>query len=682
MTTKSPALLVRRLLVGLVATATVATTLTVIAAPAQADTPPKPARTWGTNGRVNYILPVGDQVFVGGEFTSVIDTDGGSHAVSNLAVFSASTGAFNLGWQGSANGLVNALAADPNTGVLYIGGLFSKADGVNASRVAALSMADGTIDPNFVAGASAQVDGLATANGALFMSGLFTSVTDASGAHARSYIAKLDGDTGTVDMGWTVTPNDRTRALSVTPDGSQLFFAGDFKKVNAIGQVKSLGEVSTATPAVLAAFRPTATNGTNFSPVFDVTNDGTAVYVAAVGSGGACTGMNATTGARLFTKHANGDMQSVKVANGIVWCGGHYGGTNGFDGMVRYKIAAVSATAPYATLPFAPFVDSALGVWAVGADAGHLYLGGDFDNVGGVVTPRFAEFIDTTLQTPPTAPTLTATPGDSVVHLAWDPPSTDGGQTIKSYLVYRRVSGAGSFVKIATVRGPVSYDDTAVVNDTAYEYYVIATNVLGGGPASNVITATPTQFIQSPPTQPQNFTVTGGTGNVALSWAAPANNGNSPITGYTIYRGTDVGAETLYKTVSATTLAYTDTVITAGTTYYYYVTATNAFGEGGGSPELFATPTAGVPGPVTLTATADPGVVHLTWTLAAYDGGSPVTKYVVVRDTIRLVTVSGVNTLSYDDTAVSSGQTHTYQIRAVNSVGSGGFSNKQTVTVP
>jgi fibronectin type 3 domain-containing protein len=682
MTTKHPALLVRRLLVGAIALATAATTLTIVAAPAQADTPPKPARTWGTNGRVNYILPVGNQVFVGGEFTAVIDTSGGSHAVSNIAVFNATTGAFDLGWQGSANGLVNALAADPTAGVVYIGGLFSKADGVNASRVAALSMADGTIDPNFNAGADAQVDGLATANGSLFMSGLFSTVTDGSGSHARPFIAKLNGDTGTVDMGWTVTPNARTRALSVTPDGSQLFFAGDFKKVNAIGTVKSVGEVSTATPAVLSGFRPTATNGTAFSPVVDVTNDGTAVYVAATGSGGACTGMNSTTGARLFSKHGNGDMQSVKVVNGVVWCGGHYGGTNGFDGLVRYKIAAVSATAPYSTLAFAPFVDSALGVWALGADATHLYLGGDFDNVGGVVTPRFAEFIDTTVQTPPTAPVLTATPGDAVVHLAWSPPSTDGGQTIKSYVVSRRLSGVGSYVKIATVRGPVSYDDTAVTNGTAYDYTVLATNALGNGPGSNEVTATPTQFVQSPPTAPQNLTVTGGTGQVALSWAAPASNGNSPITGYTVYRGTATGGETAYQTLSGTTLSYTDTTITAGTTYFYYVTATNAFGEGGASSELSATPTAGVPGPTTLTATTGPGVVHLSWTLAAYDGGSPVTKYVVVRDTIRLVTLSGVNTLSYDDTAVTSGSTHTYQIRAVNSVGSGGFSNKQTVTLP
>jgi hypothetical protein len=83
-----------------------------------------------------------------------------------------------------------------------------------------------------------------------------------------------------------------------------------------------------------------------------------------------------------------------------------------------------------------------------------------------------------------------------------------------------------------------------------------------------------------------------------------------------------------------------------------------------------------------LSSTTDPGVVHLTWTTAAFDGGAPVTKYVVVRDTVRLVTLSGINSLSYDDAAVAPGSTHTYQIRAVNSVGSGGFSNKLTITVP
>jgi hypothetical protein len=109
------------------------------------------------------------------------------------------------------------------------------------------------------------------------------------------------------------------------------------------------------------------------------------------------------------------------------------------------------------------------------------------------------------------------------------------------------------------------------------------------------------------------------------------------------------------------------------------VTAVNAIGEGAASAELSATPVAGVPGPSVLSAVVAPGVVHLTWTYPASDGGSPVTKYVLVRDGVRYQTIKAP-TLNYDDVAVSPGDQHTYQLRAVNAVGTGGYSNGVTVT--
>jgi fibronectin type 3 domain-containing protein len=666
---------------GVTAAALTVGSLAGMATSAQAATADKPARTWGTNGRVNIILPVGDRIFIGGEFTAVVDTNGDSHPASNLAVFSASTGAFDLSYQGSANGLVNALVAA--NGRLYIGGQFSKADGVSRTRLAALDLATGVLDGSWTPAVDQPVDAIAAGAGAVFVAGAFLNVTDGTGTHARGYIAKLDSATGALDAGWAPVPNDRTRALALSPDGSQIYFAGDFKKVNNNGQVRIIAEVSTSDPAVLAPFRATATNNTNFAQVFDIAVDSTAVYSAVGGSGGACTAMNLTTGDRIWSKHANGNLQSVRVLNGQVYCGGHFGGSTSFDGLPRQKIAIVNEAAPYATTSFAPNVDSPLGTWSVGVDGGHLYLGGDFATVAGIIAPHFAEFIDTTLQTAPLAPAASATSGDSVVHLSWSPPSTDGGQAIKSYNIYRRLTPGGVYgKKLATVKAVTTYDDTTVTNGTTYGYVVTAVNALGESAQSAEVAGAPLTSTQTPPSAPQSFLASSGAGSVALSWSAPASNGNSPVTGYVLYRGTASGAETQLAALPASALSYSDTSITAGTTYFYVVTATNAIGEGSAAPEVSATPTAGVPGPLTVSATADPGVVHLSWSHAAFDGGSPVTKYAVIRDGVRLVTLSGVDTLTYDDTAVASGETHAYQVRAVNVVGSGPNSAKTTITVP
>lgn len=74
-------------------------------------------------------------------------------------------------------------------------------------------------------------------------------------------------------------------------------------------------------------------------------------------------------------------------------------------------------------------------------------------------------------------------------------------------------------------------------------------------------------------------------GPVHLSWLAP-DNGGSPITGYRLYRGTAPGKETLFSSVSGTTLSYTDSTVKSGTTYYYKLQALNKYGASALSPEV------------------------------------------------------------------------------------------------
>ena len=177
----------------------------------------------------------------------------------------------------------------------------------------------------------------------------------------------------------------------------------------------------------------------------------------------------------------------------------------------------------------------------------------------------------------PGAPVLTGTAGDGQNSLSWTTPANNGA-AITGYKVYR--NGALH----ATLGVVNAYTDASVTNGVAYAYQVAAVNSVGEGATSNGVTLTP--LAQTPPGAPQNLQAShsGGpkSGKIALSWSAPASDGNSPITGYKVYRN---GA---FLATLGNVLSYTDTGLTQGQSYAYKVTAVNAKGEGPSSNEATA----------------------------------------------------------------------------------------------
>ena len=127
------------------------------------------------------------------------------------------------------------------------------------------------------------------------------------------------------------------------------------------------------------------------------------------------------------------------------------------------------------------------------------------------------------------------------------------------------------------------------------------------------------------PGAPTNVTATNHANSQStVSWTAPASNGGSVITGYTV---TSSGGQTLHH--HAGTTSCTVTGLTNGTAYTFTVTATNIAGTGASSaPSASITPATvpGAPTGVSAGSNVD-SQSPVTWTIPASNGGLPSPLY-------------------------------------------------------
>ncbi|MFI5226148.1 MAG: S8 family serine peptidase, partial [Candidatus Limnocylindrales bacterium] len=230
----------------------------------------------------------------------------------------------------------------------------------------------------------------------------------------------------------------------------------------------------------------------------------------------------------------------------------------------------------------------------------------------------------------------------------------------------RMATLSSSFVPGAWIHVPITVGAggsvSVTVDRTAGNSAVLAGLFLGGG---NTPPPPPTA-----PGAPTGLTATAGNGQVALAWTAPASNGGSAITGYTV-TGSPGG------TCTSATLGCTVTGLTNGTAYSFTVTATNSVGTGPPSASASATP-ATVPGaPTGLTATAGNGQVALAWTAPASTGGSAITGYTVTGSPGGTCTSA---TLGCTVTGLTNGTSYTFTVTATNGVGTGPASSPAGAT--
>ena len=190
-----------------------------------------------------------------------------------------------------------------------------------------------------------------------------------------------------------------------------------------------------------------------------------------------------------------------------------------------------------------------------------------------------------TVSVPSTPLNFHASPSISQVALNWSAPSSNGGASVSAYKVYRGNTSDGETLLI-TLSNVLTCTDNSLINGQKYYYRVSAVNSIGEGPKSNEVSATPTVSV---PSTPLNFHASPSISQVALNWSAPSSNGSASITSFNVYRGNTSGGEILLSTLGDV-LAYSDTSVINGQTYYYQVSAVNSVGEGPKSNEVSTTP--------------------------------------------------------------------------------------------
>jgi hypothetical protein len=271
----------------------------------------------------------------------------------------------------------------------------------------------------------------------------------------------------------------------------------------------------------------------------------------------------------------------------------------------------------------------------------------------------------------PTGASATASAGGTVT-VTWTDPPSDPDDPITSYGVAPSPSCPSCTTSSLNGAGVTSATVTGLTPGATYNFSVTATNDVGTSSpsgASNAVT------IPTSPSAPTNVSATtNANGSVTVSWTDPPNNG-SAITGYGVVPTPSCPSCTTSNLTGATLSSATVTGLTMGSSYTFEVTATNGIGTGPASAASNSVTPPGAPGaPTGVTATSGNTSASVRWTAPVSNGGSTITGYVVtpyIGSAAQTAQTFTSTATSETVTSLTNGTAYTFEVAAINGVGTG-----------
>lgn len=219
---------------------------------------------------------------------------------------------------------------------------------------------------------------------------------------------------------------------------------------------------------------------------------------------------------------------------------------------------------------------------------------------------------------------------------------------VTSYTIEWSANGSSGWAEIAeSPTASTSVADGSLSTYTLYYYRIKANNPMGSGDYSATTSATTDGII---PDVPTGLAVAVSSPDLVISWNAGAG-GNPAVYTYTVQRSTSSGSgySDLSGAVGISGTSHTDDTVSMGTTYYYKVKATNAFG----SSAYTSYASGNVPNPTWSAKTDYPADVRLAGCAGAsgnsllYIGGNGVSVLQLTTSTLwNGSTWTAKNTLS------------------------------------
>ena len=232
---------------------------------------------------------------------------------------------------------------------------------------------------------------------------------------------------------------------------------------------------------------------------------------------------------------------------------------------------------------------------------------------------------------------------------------------------------------------PVAHGGDIPTSGRYAQYRVDATTSSNGVTPAVSSVRLPYNIVPVAPGAPTIGSAVAGNGSATVSWAAPASNGGSAITGYVVtpYVGFTPQPSTTYPSTATTQIV---PGLTNGTQYRFRVQAINAVGTGTFSTTTNAVVPAAPPGAPTIgSAVAGNGQATVSWTAPASNGGSAITGYVVTP----YVGVSPRPSVTFMSTAttqivpgLTNGTQYRFRVQAINAVGTSAYSTVTNPVVP
>jgi hypothetical protein len=430
---------------------------------------------------VKAIAVVGTTVFVGGDFSSVIQTGTGTFPRSNLAAITA--GGAVLPWRPDPDDDVNSVVAASGGAVVIVGGPFTAIGGASRDRVAAV-IAPGLSPQGALTnwapallGSPGQVNALAVAGDAAYVGGDFSAI----GGVRRTSLAAFDLTTGR-PTAWAPVPTSTSGVgssiSSLARVGSALYLGGEFDAISGVSRAK-LAAVATDTGVVLPWHPPDVAPGLN-NHVSALAANAAAVFVGGDFIDGFAAPFNLavaldpTTGVPLpwpgapvgIYQSGRPSVNEMTLSGSTLFMVGNFAGAST---ALRRGIVAVDA-ATGAVSPFNANVSGGIGpprdvaVRALTASTSRAYLVGPNAFVGGQARSGAASVDGATGALTDWAPSFSGGAASSVLLSGPDVLIGTSGGAIRSFsLDAPAVPGTFSATGDGGIRDLISGPDASVI---------------------------------------------------------------------------------------------------------------------------------------------------------------------------------------------------------------------------